>query len=680
MVFWCIVGVAIGNLALGFGVAVFLNRRYHTLVLSNSLPLGPPPGSGKIRASATVARTLPDSTHSVEQSLPGGSALESSVLASSVVDEIPQEEVGEKMGSPSNIEGAGKETEPLRSASEAEQSPAIQQEAPGPTNEPTSPGFPIQEASPPETAGSENAGQDNPEEADSESMSAQIAPGSELLETPSQLAEAETANQSEFSPESNRSEDSSEEDSQPGSQRLSPQAWSPQAEKGSVSVSQEDQKEDFLSGLTKDFPPSASAESEPTDRSHSEAELAPSTAPPKPLPGLRGGEEAGVSAPVRGEAQPAVKIPVEHRAEESEERRGTSSQAFSRGESKGISAQSFPPGLEASLERALSQWQAEAARYFEQLSRTRSKVQQMGSTVAPEQVRTSWGEIHQAGQEYLTTARPVREAFSQFVLLRPEMMGVGDHLNTLAVKEEALIEVTQDVLPQADLETQGAGLSRQLIHHTDRLLEASRKVQSALERALNGPAEAEVPGPVSRTSRGGPGSLLEDSVHQKLATWWEEHRASIHHLSVVLFEVDDFEQLEQDYGSNMTERLLRAIEKILEMERRGEGFTIPLTGPRFACFYPNQKIADALAIAEYLRQRLVATRFYRRKTELCISISCGVTEVNREDTPESVLERAEVALLQARRYGKGRTFSHDGYFPMPVPQHSLSIQPKPFEI
>ncbi len=344
------------------------------------------------------------------------------------------------------------------------------------------------------------------------------------------------------------------------------------------------------------------------------------------------------------------------------------------------SSSSALEGMEASLERALWQWQAEAARYFEELSRTRAKVQRFSGAAKLAEIHSSWEAIHRAGQEYLTTARPVREAFEQFSNLRSGIKPIRDHLNTSAMKEEALIELTPELMPGADEQYDTHLLCQQLLQHTDRLLEANRKVQTALDKARRGGEHQRLGPELSELCQPRTGFLPEGPIWEKVITWWREQRVGTHRLSVILLEVDDFGQIQEEFGPSISEGLLRAIENLLAIAHEEEGFLVPLAGPRFAQFCGNHSLDQAVTVAEHLRQAIMATRFYRKRTELRISVSCGVTEATGDDTPETVLERAEVALLQARRYGKGRCFSHDGYFPIPVPAHPLGVSPKEIEI
>ena len=702
MVFWVILGIVIGNLLLGFALAVFLNRRYQTLVLGK-LGLPSECSTETLSPGQTPRSVSPEPS---SEDLPEQPAGAFGKEAAPVSPERPPQELGE-YGAGTTEEAFSPEVsgelleehlvaqEPSGALPEELSQPSAKSETAGQVEPANEPGDSLGGKPPPSVADWQSSEGSGPEQ----NLSQPAASPSE--EEPLLLADQKkteplppketSVSIPEADANSRRGGESSSDGTQsepmghqkPGGISASvPEAHTevaPSGEKGPILAArhpEESQTAAQNSGLAEDLrravPPSGQSPkalgaipetaepeirsgtegSEKRSGSHKPAQTSPSPSPPaSPSPP----EESAPAGPAGG-----------RQAEESSSR----SETFSFQQS----------GPEASLERALAQWQAEAARYFAELSRTRTKVHHFSGAPQMEEIRTSWQEIHRAGQDYLATARPVREAFGQLANLTSSMASVRDHLNTLSAKEEALIELTQELIPTAAEASDSHLLCQQLLQHTDRLMEANRKVQTALEAARRGPTDQTPPAEVSGRFGPGSGFLLDESIREKVAAWWEEHRTHMHRLSVIMLEVDDFAEIQEEFGPSFTEGLLRAIERLLALESGEGGFLAPLSGPRFGLFCANRSLDQAVAVAEHLRQTLMATRFYRKKAELRISLSCGVTEATRDDTPETVLERAEVALLQARRYGKGRTFSHDGYFPMPVPAHPLAISPKQMEI
>jgi len=676
MVFWVIMGVAIGNLLLGFALAVFLNRRYQTLVLPSSLGTsssqdifhkGPDIRDTKLGRGPEEADAIPGGEDASGMPVSLQTELEASVSEPFLEEPSPANPPEEE--SPKASEPPLEKEEKTEGASP----PCAESEMP-------SSGGENQELAGAEILPAASIPQENPTETQRIEEPVESVPSAEDGEAGGAVG----GEPADASPTSLGSRGEVSSDGAEASSGDKPPKGMPETaeEKGMHGPAGLPPKEDS---------PRSFAESQPTDIDTEQKGVSSSGSLSDLASSRRFLSEASrdASEPSReGKTSVAEQKPVGKNADSEilDRSSGPSSSDMQEAAQGGSDAEtktespSSANGLEASLERALLQWQREAAQYFEQLSRTRAKVQKISDNPKAEEIHTSLGEIHRAGQEYLTTARPAREALGQLTNLRSTITPMRDHLNTLAAKEETLIELTSELLPPKAGEAEGRFLCAQLLQHTDRLLEANQKVQTALEAARSGSAE-ETPAPGDSNSRpSGNGSFLEAKVREKVSTWWDDCRSQTHHLSLIILEIDDLSQLEEEYGTSLCKGLVRAIGKLVELEQGAKDLVIPLSGPRFAWFCHNQPMDHAVERAEHLRQSLAATRFYRRKKELRISVSCGVTEATREDTPESVLERAEATLLQARRYGKGRCFSHDGYFPMPVPQHPVPITPKEFEI
>ncbi|MCS7306523.1 MAG: diguanylate cyclase [Thermoguttaceae bacterium] len=706
MVFWVIMAVAIGNLFLGFGLAVFLHRRYQTWLLSEiaGATESPPGVSGESnveRFSETVNKKKASALGSgVNQNQPVlttpalGPREIASYDATPIWEGSPEEGVMASLPegrepAPTHLEGPSQSAEEPTNAGLAEGK--IAAESPVKLDEKTAAFDP------------EASLRSVPAENLSELHSLKLSEEDLFPPKPRKNEPAERSGLLSESPASLATESSSSSEANGLDSILSVSEQSralisqevpgltPMKDKlpekttfleAQLSVAQEATRSQSM-GLEDLCPPSSVSA-----RSHQEALFfqqslkqqkisEPERVLPEPPVAFQTNEEPNRQQLLASEALPSAEVLPSEPPSVS-----APGEVFD-GSDSSLSA-GLPSlrqdGLEASLERALTQWQMEAARYFEELSRTRNKVQNFSPSPQLEELHASWTEIHQAGQQYLATARPVRETFGQFSDLPSRMRPIRDHLNTLAAKEETLIELSQELIPTQLPQMDTHLLRQQLLQHTDRLLEANRKVQSALEIARRGPTEpTALPDHMSR-SRAATSKLLVESVRQKVNSWWDQRRVHIPRLSLIILEIDDFEQLEEDYGTLLCEGLLQALEKILEGFDQQDDFLVRLRGPGFARFCAHRSLEQAAELAERLRQTLMNTRFYRKNTELRISVSCGLTEATREDTPETLFERAEAALLQARRYGKGRTFLHDGYFPMPVPSHPLPIWPKQMEI
>jgi diguanylate cyclase (GGDEF)-like protein len=90
------------------------------------------------------------------------------------------------------------------------------------------------------------------------------------------------------------------------------------------------------------------------------------------------------------------------------------------------------------------------------------------------------------------------------------------------------------------------------------------------------------------------------------------------------------------------------------------------SGQRFLLLLPDVSPRDAATLVEKLRQTIEKSRFRHRGQEIRVTVSCAVTEASSADSPEALFARTEATLYEAKRYGRNRTFLHEGKYPTPV--------------
>lgn len=158
-----------------------------------------------------------------------------------------------------------------------------------------------------------------------------------------------------------------------------------------------------------------------------------------------------------------------------------------------------------------------------------------------------------------------------------------------------------------------------------------------------------------------------------LAEWWAHDPHRVRQLAVALVDVDHFGKLNEQHGQMVADALLRAVAQILAAESTGSSLTARYNGQRFVLLFPDLELRVATSVVERLRQIVETTHFDWEGTELQVTVSCGVVESSSQDSAESLLERADITMREAKRYGRNRSFTHDGKFPSPVVPPNLPL-------
>ncbi len=144
----------------------------------------------------------------------------------------------------------------------------------------------------------------------------------------------------------------------------------------------------------------------------------------------------------------------------------------------------------------------------------------------------------------------------------------------------------------------------------------------------------------------------------QLATWMEP-QAREHPFVVAMFDIDDFKKINDAYGHQAGDRVLRGIARTLRTVTREEDVLARYGGEEFVLLLRNLTIDSALARCNEIVSSVAAQVFdwedSRRNLRLRTTISCGITEYVPRDGVYDLLRRADMALYQAKKLGKNRT-------------------------
>ena len=133
-----------------------------------------------------------------------------------------------------------------------------------------------------------------------------------------------------------------------------------------------------------------------------------------------------------------------------------------------------------------------------------------------------------------------------------------------------------------------------------------------------------------------------------------------HELSLVLFDVDDFKQVNDTYGHLQGDEVLKAIGRILKTESRAIDVTARYGGEEFVVALPETALDGAVELAERIRTRLEeeAIPSVDGGEPLRVTASFG-TATLPDAAPDvrALIEAADTALYEAKRKGKNRVVS-----------------------
>jgi diguanylate cyclase len=126
-------------------------------------------------------------------------------------------------------------------------------------------------------------------------------------------------------------------------------------------------------------------------------------------------------------------------------------------------------------------------------------------------------------------------------------------------------------------------------------------------------------------------------------------------ISLIVFDIDHFKGVNDSFGHQAGDRALKAITQQAGQSLRAQDTLFRYAGDEFVILLRKTSLADAKQVAERVRQAAESIKFtYRGEAELKITVSLGAAEARQGESPEALFERADQALLGAKRAGRNR--------------------------
>jgi diguanylate cyclase (GGDEF)-like protein len=144
-------------------------------------------------------------------------------------------------------------------------------------------------------------------------------------------------------------------------------------------------------------------------------------------------------------------------------------------------------------------------------------------------------------------------------------------------------------------------------------------------------------------------------IVETLERQWESVRRSRQPFCVVLIDLDNFRRVNEHYGHTMGDRVLRVFGGLLVAHTRAVDRVGRYGGEEFMLVLPDTALAQATEAMERLRQSIAATEWGTMTgTQLGVTATSGVAQCRPGESVESLIRRAEEALLRGKAAGRNQ--------------------------
>jgi diguanylate cyclase (GGDEF)-like protein len=139
----------------------------------------------------------------------------------------------------------------------------------------------------------------------------------------------------------------------------------------------------------------------------------------------------------------------------------------------------------------------------------------------------------------------------------------------------------------------------------------------------------------------------------KAVEWTDRNEGT--QLALVIVDIDFFKKVNDTYGHDAGDQVLRAVARVLARDRRATDSVARLGGEELALILPSVTEKGAREVAERLRGNVENLRVNTTAGEVHVTASFGVAVYNsRGGDSAEIFERADKALYAAKHGGRNR--------------------------
>jgi diguanylate cyclase len=275
--------------------------------------------------------------------------------------------------------------------------------------------------------------------------------------------------------------------------------------------------------------------------------------------------------------------------------------------------------------------------------------------------RVTQSELDEIYDRFINTNRFTAEAERATVRLLSQMDTVGEALDSakgeinnyrgtlngsvdemeLGVGEDRLRAIISDLLAST------RNMSRLNGKLSEQLGEAKTEVIELREALESIRTESQIDPVTTLANRMFFDTALADALRHAQRTGDE--------LAVLMTDIDHFKKFNDTYGHLTGDQVLRLVAMSIKQNVKGLDTAARFGGEEFAIILPGCNLRGAIQVAEQVRKAVMSRELVKRSTGENlgrVTISIGVAVFRKEDTPTTIIERADTALYAAKRGGR----------------------------
>lgn len=135
---------------------------------------------------------------------------------------------------------------------------------------------------------------------------------------------------------------------------------------------------------------------------------------------------------------------------------------------------------------------------------------------------------------------------------------------------------------------------------------------------------------------------------------FEEYKRFGRKFAVLFADVDDFSKINNTYGHDVGDTVLKNIAASLSHNIRRHDLVGRWGGEEFLGVYSVSEVSEMKIIAERFRFLVEGTEAVSKGENVHATVSIGITLIQPEDTVQTIIERADQLMYESKHTGKNR--------------------------
>lgn len=130
-----------------------------------------------------------------------------------------------------------------------------------------------------------------------------------------------------------------------------------------------------------------------------------------------------------------------------------------------------------------------------------------------------------------------------------------------------------------------------------------------------------------------------------------------HTFSLVLFDIDNFKRLNDNFGHLLGDKVLQFFASLLKSHCNDMHIAARFGGEELAMLFVHSSLEETFMMTENIREKFAESRLKRKGSDESIgqvTVSAGISSYHNNDTPISLIERADQALYRSKTDGRNQ--------------------------